>query len=233
MGFFFPAQYAAVEAVGPAIPALLVCLLAPIIIVLLSTLIFRERLRRLTIAGIVCGALGAAAILTEGNPGNLTPANESFVGLMLALATPVMWAAYSLVTKKLQGHYDSFRVTAYANYIGFGILVALVLGTGEWRAWTWTMFTGEVVLAVLYLAVGCSLVGYLIWVVCLEHLESAKVGAFLYVEPFLTVLLAFVVTGDPVSAWALGGGGLVLVGVLLVARDRGPREIQEVRGQTE
>lgn len=49
--FFFAIQYAAIELIGPSLPALFVCLLAPVLITVLAVVFFNERLTKLKIIG--------------------------------------------------------------------------------------------------------------------------------------------------------------------------------------
>ena len=51
--FFFAIQYTAIELIGPSLPALFVCLLAPVLITVLAVVFFNERLTRLKITGYI------------------------------------------------------------------------------------------------------------------------------------------------------------------------------------
>jgi len=62
---------------------------------------------------------------------------------------------------------------------------------------------------VLFLGVGCSGAGYLLWCVALERLEASKVAVWLYLEPLVTVVVAVPVLAEPVG-WLMIGGGLLV-----------------------
>ena len=53
ISIFFLAQYTAIEIIGPSLPALFVCLLAPIIITVLALIFFNEKLTLLKIIGFI------------------------------------------------------------------------------------------------------------------------------------------------------------------------------------
>jgi drug/metabolite transporter (DMT)-like permease len=80
------------------------------------------------------------------------------------------------------------------------------------------------VIAIVFLGVGCSGLGYLFWYAALERLETSQVAAFLYLEPLVTLLAAVALLGESVALSTIFGGVLVLVGVLIVqtaeSRDR-------------
>ena len=80
------------------------------------------------------------------------------------------------------------------------------------------------VIAIVFLGVGCSGLGYLFWYAALERIEASQVAAFLYLEPLVTLVAAVALLDEPVVASTVLGGVLVLVGVLTVqtAKSREP-----------
>jgi drug/metabolite transporter (DMT)-like permease len=49
-------------------------------------------------------------------------------------------------------------------------------------------------------------------------LTAAQTGAFLYIEPLVAVIVAFIVLSEKISMASLFGGGIILFGVWLVNR---------------
>ena len=96
------------------------------------------------------------------------------------------------------------------------LLAPLFLARSGWRelqgldAAGWT--------AVLFLGLGCSGLGYLLWYGALEKLEASRVAAFLYLEPLVTLTAGAAVLHEPVTGTAVAGGMLVLAAVVLVQR---------------
>jgi drug/metabolite transporter (DMT)-like permease len=72
------------------------------------------------------------------------------------------------------------------------------------------------VIAIIFLGVGCSGLGYLFWYAALERIEASQVAAFLYLEPLVTLAAAVTLLGESVAASTIVGGVLVLGGVLTV-----------------
>jgi drug/metabolite transporter (DMT)-like permease len=115
--FFFTAQYTDIQMAGASTAAILVCLLSPVLITLLSTIIFKEHLVKKQVFGIGIAALGTVIVVTGGTisfPGN----REFLLGSLILLCTPVLWATYSLVGKKIMDRYSPFLVVAYVNVLG-------------------------------------------------------------------------------------------------------------------
>jgi drug/metabolite transporter (DMT)-like permease len=75
-------------------------------------------------------------------------------------------------------------------------------------------------LGVFFLGVFCSGLAYIFWYDALQALPVAQAGAFVYLEPFITVVVAAAILDEPLLLAALLGGGLILAGVWLVQRAR-------------
>jgi drug/metabolite transporter (DMT)-like permease len=72
------------------------------------------------------------------------------------------------------------------------------------------------IVAILFLGIGCSGLGYWFWYAALERIDASQVAAFLYLEPLVTLLSAVALLGETVALSTIVGGLLVLAGVLTV-----------------
>ena len=213
--FFFTAQYTGIQMAGASIAAILVCLLSPVLITLLSTIIFKEHLGKKQVFGIGIAALGTVIVVTGGTisfPGD----REFLLGSLILLFTPVLWATYSLVGKKIMDRYSPFLVVAYVNVLGGLCLIPFSLAENSFCQIFTMSLSGW--LAILFLAVACSLLGYYIWFYVMKQVGAAITSSFLFAEPLVTVLFAIMFVGEELSMFILAGGFLIFIGVYLVAR---------------
>ncbi|MBC7077764.1 MAG: EamA family transporter [Synergistales bacterium] len=60
---------------------------------------------------------------------------------------------------------------------------------------------------------------YVFWYDALEAMEASRVGAFMYLEPLVALVVAALVLGEPVTFVTLSGGVMILIGVWLVNRN--------------
>jgi drug/metabolite transporter (DMT)-like permease len=74
-------------------------------------------------------------------------------------------------------------------------------------------------IAILFLGLLCSGVAYVIWAYALRELESAKVGAYLYFEPFVTVITAWIFLKEEITLFMIISGLIITAGVYLVNKD--------------
>ncbi len=211
--FFFSAQYTGINMAGASVAALFVCLLSPILIAVFSARIFKEQLAKKQTFGIGMAAAGALIVISGGSLG--VPDNANFfLGSLVLLLTPVLWAAYNLSGKKVLAKYDPFLVVAYVNVLGGLCLVPFSLFENTLYQMFSLSFHGW--LAILFLAVTCSFFGYYTWFYVLKQVGAAVTSSFLFVEPLVTVLLAAVFVGEVIGWSVIAGGVLIFIGVYLV-----------------
>lgn len=74
-------------------------------------------------------------------------------------------------------------------------------------------------IAILFLGLLCSGVAYVIWAYALREMESAKVGAYLYFEPFVTVITAWIFLKEDITPLMILSGLIITAGVFLVNKD--------------
>ena len=186
-----------------------------IFIAILSSLFLHETLTRKRVGGIVLSFIGVFVIMfSDLSTQKMTFDNLFFIGGILMLLSAFCWALYSLVGKHLLQRYDEFVITTYAFglgtlfYLPFVFLhIGSVLQQTSLNGW----------LAILYLALTCSLFGYLGWYYALKHVDASKAAVFLNFIPLFTILMSFFL-GTSFTWFFLLGAGLIIYGVYLTQR---------------
>ena len=188
--------------------------LTPIWSALLAAVFLGEGFGPRKILGLLLGTLGALLVITRGELSSAVLALPATRGDLLVLASTVTWAVYTILGRDTLKRLGSARATAAAMFVGWAMMIPFFVSTAGWQEYRHLSSTG--VIAILFLGIGCSGLGYLFWYAALERIEASQVAAFLYVEPLITLLAAMVLLGESVAISTLLGGILVLVGVLTV-----------------
>ena len=214
--FFFIAQYVGIQMAGASVAAIMVCLLSPIIISFYSIRIFKEKLAKRNVLGLGIASVGTFAVIVGGTLSMQGNSMSFAVGGIILLTTPFMWAAYTLLGKKMMEKYDSFLVVVYVNILGALCLVPFSLGENSFgkifalnlNEWS----------AILYLALTCSVLGYFIWFKVVSQVKAAAASSFLFAEPLITVIFAAAFIQEQITLFTIVGGLLIFGGVFLVTK---------------
>lgn len=186
----------------------------PVFMALLGLLILHERLARYQVAGIFLAAVGVLLVITKGNLTTLVTGKFGTPGDFLILISAPNWAVFSALSRSGLQKHSSTRMMFYVMSFGWiftSILFFLSSGIGQivsipWDGW----------IAITFLGVFCSGIAYIFWYDALKVLPVAQTGAFLYLEPVVTVIVAALVLREAILLATLIGGITILIGVWLV-----------------
>jgi len=112
--------------------------------------------------------------------------------------------------------YSPFLVVAYVNVLGGLCLIPFSLVENSFCQLFTVSLSGW--LAILYLAITCSLLSYYIWFHVMKQVGAAITSSFMFAEPLVTLSFAIMFVGEKVSMFIFAGGFLIFIGVYLVAR---------------
>jgi len=186
-----------------------------IFIAILSGLFLHEALTMRRITGIILSFIGVFVIMVSDiQQQEFTLNNLFFIGGILMLLSAFCWALYSFVGKRLLKTYDEFVITTYAFVFGTLFYIPFVV-MHLVPVFQQTSLNGW--LAVLYLALTCSLFGYLGWYYALKHIDASKAAVFLNFIPLFTILMSFFL-GASLTWFFLLGAALIIYGVYLTQR---------------
>ena len=152
-------------------------------------------------------------VVTRGDFSARVLGRPSTLGDLLILVSTINWAVYSVIGHKTIRELGPRRATTGAMLFGTLMLAPFFIARRGWSEVPNLTATGWS--AILFLAVGCSALGYLFWYGALERIEVSRVAALLYAEPLVTFIAAVLLLGERVSALVIAGGILVIAGVLI------------------
>ncbi len=188
--------------------------LTPIWSAVLAAAFLGEGFGSRKVTGLLLGTAGALLVMTRGDLSPRVLALPATRGDLLILASTVNWAIYSILGRETLKRLGSARATTAAMFVGWAMLVPFFVNAAGWQEYRGLSSTS--VIAIVFLGVGCSGLGYLFWYAALERIDTSQVAAFLYLEPLVTLMAAVALLGESVAVSTIVGGLLVLVGVLTV-----------------
>ena len=204
----------------PAGRAALVVTISPVFTALIAAWWFGERLNRRIAAGMVMAALGAAVVITHGQPWLLVSGGIG-VGELLLLGCAATWVAYTLMGRRLLAGIDPLGTTTATA--GFGLLM-LVVGSLLFEApgaLAAPLHAGPKVWSALaFLAAGATVLAYAWYFEGVAAMGAGAAAAYISLVPVFGVLFAALWLGEQVDASILLGGALAVGGMAVMNRAR-------------
>jgi len=188
---------------------------APIFMAILAAIFFREKIGLLKISGIIIAMFGLLLLIGKGNITNVDLINNK--GDLLVLASAFTWGVYSMENKKISLSYSPLMTILYLFIMMAVIIIPFNLNVASVNSVAHLSLNGWI--SILFLGLFCSGIAYVIWAYSLRDLESAKVGAFLYFEPLVTVLAAWVLLSESITFLMILSGTIITLGVVLVNKE--------------
>jgi drug/metabolite transporter (DMT)-like permease len=202
MSMISAAQSALVQSCIPAMTALT------------GIVMLRERATRTRLLGVGLSIAGVL-IVFSGATGNALA--SSLPGNLLMLVSVVAWGIYTALAKRIADH-DPLVVTTLI--ITGGALMLLPFALVEMHGRPLPDISAEVWIAVTYLGAVASGAAYLVYNYALRHMDAGQAGVFANLIPIVGVLSGVLVLHEPLSARAILGGCIVMLGVAVTSAEK-------------
>jgi drug/metabolite transporter (DMT)-like permease len=184
---------------------------------------------RRTLAGLVVGFAGIVILV---GPAELAGQERVHVlGAVTVLFGSIAWAAGSIYARGANLPRSALLTTAMQMLVGGALLVLAGLARGEAAGVDVAAFSLRSVLALGYLVVFGSLIGYTAYIWLLQVSTPARVSTYAYVNPLVAVFLGWALAGEPVGARVLLAAA-VIVGAVAVITSGGRGGRGAARGLT-
>ena len=180
--------------------------LYPAMVVIFSTMLFKERITGLKFLALILALTGTVLTIGLGGGGSL-------LGIALAMTAPCIYSAYFLAGSKITKEVDilssSTVVMISASFV-FGALIAV---KGLKLPQTWVGWGG--VLAISLISTVIAIITFFAGLKRVGPTNASMLSTF---EPVTTVILAAIVFGEEVTLMRMVGGVLILFAVILLAK---------------
>jgi drug/metabolite transporter (DMT)-like permease len=189
----------------------------PITTVALEVFVFRQQpFRWRTLAAVVLGFCGVAWLLIRND--------QPFPGLpcVVILAGGTAWSLGTVLTRSMPRPKSLPLAAGAQMMLGGAVLLALSQATGELHSFPHISLRAG--LALSYLIVAGSLLGFTAYVWLLARMPATQVASHAYVNPLVAVALGYFVAGEALTMRMILASALVLASVLLILKTPDVRE---------
>jgi drug/metabolite transporter (DMT)-like permease len=179
----------------------------PIFIGLISLALGLEHLPSSFWVGAGVTFVGVALIaISNGSVGS------SLNGTLIALATALTWACYTITIAPLMRRYSPYRISALVLALGW-VPLALV-SIGQLREQEFS-FSWPVWLGLAYGVVGPLFLTNILWFTSIDRVGASRASLFTNLQPFFAVFFALILLSESLDALEIAGGLLIFAGIAL------------------
>jgi drug/metabolite transporter (DMT)-like permease len=185
--------------------------IAPFFTALLSHLFLKEEKPRASfLIGFIVAMAGIALISFNGSKLELNPTGD-----LLALLAALIWACYSVLTKKISG-YGYHTILTTRRVFCYGILFMLpALFLFDFNLNLVRLSNSVYLFNILFLGLGASALCFVTWNFAVKTLGAVKTSVYIYMVPVITVMTSVAILHEKITALAAVGTALTLAGLLL------------------
>jgi drug/metabolite transporter (DMT)-like permease len=191
----------------------------PLVAMILEVFVFRrQRFQWRMLAAVALGFLGVALLLLKN-----TGQSFSVFPCLVILGGSVAWTLGAVLTRSMPLPKSVPLAAGAEMMIGGAVLLGLALVTGEMHPFP--HIPPRAAIALLYLIVGGSLLGFTAYAWLLARMPATRVASHAYVNPLVAVALGYFVAGEPVTVQMLFASARVVGSVFLILEPRKEREL--------
>jgi len=147
------------------------------------------------------------------------------VGAAALLCAALFWAIGSLHSRRADLPQSTLLATAMEMIGGAVLLFAASAVTGEWRGFSIAAVSARSWLALAYLVVAGSLLGFTAYIFLLGATTPARVSTYAYVNPVVAVVLGWLLAGEIVTPRTLVAAAVIVASVALIIRHGARRDV--------
>ena len=178
------------------------------------------------IVGVLLGLAGLALLL---GPSRLLGARQvDPFGACVLIAGSFCWASGSIVSRRLPQPASAGLAAGMQMLLGGAVLMAAGLAAGEPSRVIAGAITARSILALAYLIVFGSIVGFTAYTWLLSATTPARVSTYAFVNPVVAVLLGWALAGEPMSARTLTASAVIVAAVAMIILSRGRPRVASV-----
>lgn len=191
--------------------------ITPILVLLLSSYLLREKITWLKVFGIFFGLSGAlmlvlfSAELRQDAP-NIPLGNALFI------VNAFSFGIYLILLKPLAAKYHPITLMKWLFLCA--VIINLPITFSEFREVEWLSLPQEAVWSMVFVVLGTTFSTYLLNIFAIKQLSPSTLSSFIYLQPLIAILFAVFMGVDKLNILKIAAGSLVFLGVYLVTKKK-------------
>jgi drug/metabolite transporter (DMT)-like permease len=203
------------------IDASIIMTATPVLVLILSFFILKERLTPSKIVGIIIGALGAVLLIWYGEKAIGT---SSSLGNLFIFLNACSYSLYLVLVKPLMKKYKAFTIISWVFLFGF--IFMFPFGIGDLLATDFSAFTTHTYLTIIFVVLGTTFLTYLFNIYALTIVSPSVNGSYIYLQPVISFIMVGLYAylfnhteyAQDINMVKILSCALVIIGVYLISK---------------
>ena len=193
--------------------ALLINSSTPMFIIVISTLIFKTKITKLQLLGVLVSTLGVIYLILKGQINHIFELKFTVGDLWIILAC-VDWALYTILLKYKPKELNDIEFLGLTAFIGAIILYLIFLFQGYSFEFSF-LEKDEVLYSLIYIVIFPSILSFYFWNISTMEVGVNKTGQFTHLMPIFGAVLAYIFLGEVLEFYHFVGIVLIGTGIYL------------------
>lgn len=194
----------------------------PILVLIVASILLKERISARKLMGIFFGMAGAVMLITRGF-GESFNQSGTFWGDLLIIANASSYGIYLVLVKKLMIKYPPMTVIKWV--FTFGLVPVLIVGVWDIPEIQWEIMPQDAYWAIAYVLVFTTIIAYFLNAYSLTIVSPTVTSIYIYLQPLITTALSIAFSKDSLDAVKLISGSMIILGVFLASSQKQPKSV--------
>jgi drug/metabolite transporter (DMT)-like permease len=196
------------------INASIIITVIPVLILIFSHYILKEKITTLRVIGIILGAAGALMVILSAGKGDFK--SSTMLGNLFIFINAASWAFYLVLIKPLMEKYDSLTVMKWVFFFGLIIIFPFTIGSFTSSPFKAIPFT--IWMSVAFVVFGATIIAYFLNNYSLKTVSPNVNGIYIYLQPLIASVVAIVFGKDELTVSKTIAALLIMAGVYFVTK---------------
>jgi drug/metabolite transporter (DMT)-like permease len=198
--------------------ALIINSSVPILIIILSFIIFKTKINTKQILAIILSTFGVLYLILKGQVSNMMALHFTQGDLWVILSS-LSWALYSVLMRLKPKNLNDLELFSMLVFIGFMMILPVYLYQGYSLEEEIAVVKSNY-LVFIYISLFTSVLSYYFWHKGIENIGAGKTGQFTHLMPIFGSILAYIFLDEMIQSYHLIGGFFILFGIYLSLFDK-------------
>lgn len=192
----------------------LIYTIQPILNILVSNYLLKEKYPARTYVGVIIGLIGIVLIIYLSAVEKGETISGGIIGNIAIMIAMLGWFWYIMLSKKLSKYFSPIEISSVSIFVSLFVSIVLLI-TQLILTSSPIHLTTQAIMAGLYMGFFGTFLTYILMQYAIKHLSTLTVNLSSYIQPVVVMVLAIILLGEKMTIGFLVGSFFVLLGVFI------------------